>query len=123
MVEAESWENACCRCGSDVQVNLYPGKRACHVTCGPCLYPEDWSKCSSCEIVGHCMYALAYLKSLKPNGIRKGCYFKDQLTGEETLYHTLEFVNAQQHLANASGENKYLEELKKTNLRSVCLHR
>ncbi|MFB0528206.1 MAG: SurA N-terminal domain-containing protein [bacterium] len=24
-------------CDSDVQVNLYPGKRACHVTCGPCL--------------------------------------------------------------------------------------
>jgi len=69
------------------------------------------------------MYALNYLRSLKPNGIKKGCYFKDQLTGEETLYHTLEFVNAQQHLVKTSGEKSYLEDLKKVNSRSVCLHR
>jgi hypothetical protein len=92
------------------------------VTCGPCQYPEDWSKCASCEIVGHCQYALNYLKSLKPNGIKKGCYFKDQLTGEETLYHTLAFVDAQKHLIRASGETKYLEDLKKANAKSVCLH-
>jgi hypothetical protein len=63
------------------------------------------------------------LKSLKPNGIKKGCYFKDQLTGEETLYHTLAFVNGQRHLMKTSSEEKYLEELKKANARSACLHK
>jgi hypothetical protein len=85
------------------------------------MYPEDWSKCNSCEIVGHCMYALNYLKSLKPNGIKKGCYFNEQLTGEETVYHTLQFINANQHLINKIGEKKYLEELKKGNSGSPCL--
>jgi hypothetical protein len=121
MSEHESWENKCCRCESDVQANLYPGKRACHLTCGPCLYPEDWDKCSSCEIVGHCKYALDYLRSLKPNGIKKGCYFAEQLTGDETLYHTMNFVNGQQLLVNMSGEKAYLENLKKANARSSCL--
>jgi len=121
MVESESWENDCCRCRSDVKVNVHPGKRACHLTCGPCLYPEDWSKCNSCEIVGHCAYALDYLRSLRPNGIKKGCYFKEQLTGEETLYHTLQFVNAHQHLANTVGEKNYLKSLKKVNSESPCL--
>jgi hypothetical protein len=123
MSGSKSWESECCRCGSDVQVNLYPGKRACHVACGPCTYPEDWSKCASCEIVGYCTYALSYLKSLKHNGIKKGCYFKDQLTGEETLYHTLAFVNGQRDLMKASSEKKYLEELKKANASSTCLHK
>jgi len=121
MFKPESWENVCCRCGSDVKVNPYPGKRACHITCGPCLYPDDWTKCNSCEIVSHCTYALNYLKSLKPNGVKKGCYFEEQLTGEETLYHTLQFVNAQQRLAKAFGEKKYLETLKRANEESVCL--
>jgi hypothetical protein len=121
MTEHESWENKCCRCEGDVQVNLHPGKRACHLTCGPCLYPDDWSKCSSCEIVGHCTYALDYLKSLKTNGVKKGCYFKEQLTGEETVYHTLMFVNAEQSLVQRLGEKNYLENLKKTNSKSPCL--
>ena len=85
MASSESWETSCCRCGADIQVNLYPGKRACHVTCGPCLYPDNWSKCSSCETVTHCMYALSHLKDLKSNDIVKGCFFKNQLNGEETL--------------------------------------
>jgi len=123
MSGAEWWENGCCRCDGEVKVNLYPGKRACHVTCGPCLYPEDWSKCSSCEIVGHCAYALNYLKSLKANGVKKGCYFEEQLTGEETLYHALNFVDAHQYLINAIGEKKYLEDLRKANLGSVCLQK
>lgn len=123
MSHSESWENTCCRCGDEVKVNLHPGKRACHVTCGPCLYPEDWGKCTSCETVAHCSYALEYLRSLKPNGIKKGCYFREQLTGEESLYHTLSFVNAQNHLARAFGEDKYLEDLKRTNSRSPCLHK
>ena len=122
MSEFESWENKCCRCEGDVQVNPFPGKRACHITCGPCLYPEDWGKCSSCEIVGHCRYALDYLKSLKTNGIKKGCYFEQQLTGEETLYHIMNFVNGEQLLARTFGEKAYLESLKKTNARSSCLH-
>jgi len=117
----ESWENDCCRCGNDVNANLAPGKRACHLTCGPCVYPEDWSKCMSCEIVGHCAIALNNLKSLKPNGVKKGCYFKEQLTGEETLYHTLQFVNAAQNLVKTISEKNYLENLKKANSRSPCL--
>jgi hypothetical protein len=115
MVEQETWESKCCRCEGDPIVNLYPGKRACHLTCGPCLYPEDWGKCNSCEIVGHCRYALDYLKSLRSNVFKKRFYFEEQLTGEETLYHTLNFVNAHQHLANIIGEMKYLETLKEAN--------
>ena len=121
MVEQTTWEDKCCRCEGDVKVNLYPGKRACHITCGPCLYPEDWGKCVSCEIVSHCAYALDYLRSLKPNGLKKGCYFQQQLTGEESLYHTLNFVNGQQQLARAAGEKAYVENLKKANGRSPCL--
>jgi hypothetical protein len=75
----------------------------------------------SCEIVGHCAIALNYLKSLKPNGVKKGCYFKEQLTGEETLYHTLQFVNAAQNLVKTISEKNYLENLKKANSRSPCL--
>jgi hypothetical protein len=92
------------------------------VTCGPCLYPEDWGKCSSCEIVGHCRYALDYLKGLNEN-VKKGCYFQQQLTGEESLYHTMSFVNGQQRLIRSSGEEAYLKELKRTNASSVCLQR
>jgi hypothetical protein len=121
MSETESWENDCCRCGDNARVDIHPGKRACHLTCGPCLYPEDWSKCASCEIVGHCTYALSYLKNLKSNGIKKGCYFKEQLTGEETLYHTLQFVNANQLVVKMTGENEHLESLRKANSRSPCL--
>jgi len=122
-MEPPTWEEKCCRCEGDVKKNLYPGKRACHLTCGPCLYPDDWSKCSSCEIVGHCTYALEYLRSLKPNGLKKGCYFNQQLTGDETLYHTLNFVNGQQHLLGMTGEKAYLENLKKANTRSPCLQK
>jgi len=122
-MEPPTWEEKCCRCEGDVKKNLYPGKRACHLTCGPCLYPDDWSKCSSCEIVGHCIYALEYLRSLKPNGLKKGCYFNQQLTGDETLYHTLNFVNGQQHLLGMTGEKAYLENLKKANTRSPCLQK
>jgi hypothetical protein len=123
MVEQETWESKCCRCEGDVKTNLYPGKRACHVTCGPCLYPEDWGKCVSCELVGHCRYALDYLKSLKLKGIEKGCYFQEQLSGEETIYHTLNFVNAQQQFIKGTGEKEYLESLKKANAKSPCLQK
>jgi hypothetical protein len=123
MAKYETWEDKCCRCEGDTKVNLYPGKRACHVTCGPCLYPEDWGKCVSCELVGHCTYALDYLRSLKPNGLKKGCYFREQLAGEESLYHTLNFVNAQQQFIKETGEKTYLENLKKTNSKSPCLQK
>jgi len=109
MSKPESWENVCCRCNSEVKKMTYPGKRACHVTCGPCLYPDN-PKCASCEIVGHCRLALDYLRSL--NDAEKGQYFNEQLTGEETLYHSLSFVNAQQQLVEKLGEERYLEELK-----------
>ena len=120
MSEPESWENVCCRCDSDVKEVIHPGKRACHVTCGHCLYPDNL-KCASCEIVGHCRLALDYLKSLRPNGVKKGCHFRGQLTGEESLYHALNFVNAQQNLANTVGGKKYLKDLKKANSSSPCL--
>jgi hypothetical protein len=123
LVDEATWENKCCRCEGEPKQNLYPGKRACHVTCGPCLYPDDWGKCASCEIVGHCRYALDYLKSLKENGLKKGCVFQQQLTGEESLYHTLNFVNGQQQVVRASGEKAYLEELKKANAKSPCLQK
>jgi hypothetical protein len=123
MVEQETWENKCCRCEGDVKVDLYPGKRACHMTCGPCMYPDDWGKCASCEIVGHCAYALEHLKSLKPNGLKKGCYFEGQLTGEENLYQTMNFVNGQQQFARTVGEKEYLENLKKANAQSPCLQK
>ena len=119
MVGHESWENKCCRCEGDTKANLFPGKRACHMTCGPCLYPEDWGKCASCEIVGHCRLALDHLKSLTE--IKKGCYFNQQLSGDESLYHTLSFVDGQQQLLKNVGEKAYLESLKKANARSACL--
>jgi hypothetical protein len=121
MVEQETWEDKCCRCDGDVKVNLFPGKRACHITCGSCLYPDDWGKCLSCEIVGHCQYAIEYLKSL--NGIKKGCFFQEQLQGDENLYQTLNFVNGQQGLIKKTTEKDYLESLKKVNAKSSCLKR
>ena len=123
MSKYETWEDKCCRCEGDTKANLYPGKRACHVTCGPCLYPENWGKCVSCELVGHCRYALDYLRSLKPNGLKKGCYFREQLSGEESLYHTLNFVNGQQKFMRETGEKAYLENLKRTNAKSPCLQK
>ena len=121
MAALESWENSCCRCGSDIQVNLYPGKRACHITCGPCLYPDDWSRCISCETVTHCTYALSHLKDLKSKDIVRGCFFKEQLSGEETLYHTLQFINAEQQIVKRIGDQKYLNDLKKANVKSPCI--
>ena len=112
MSQPESWENVCCRCGADVKDNVHPGRRACHITCGPCLYPDN-PKCASCEIVGHCRLALDYFKSLELNGEKKGFYFGEQLSGEETLYHTLQFTNGQQSLVNELGQKKYLRKLKK----------
>jgi len=122
MSKPESWENVCCRCDGDAKETVHPGKRACHVTCGPCLYPDN-PKCASCEIVGHCRLALDHFKSVKPDGVEKGCYFNEQLTGEETLYHTLELVNGQQRLVNEHGEKQYLEELKKANSNSSCIRK
>jgi DNA-binding transcriptional ArsR family regulator len=117
----ESWENKCCRCEGEVKETPHPGKRACHVTCGPCLYPDN-PKCATCEIVGHCRLALDYLRSLSPStGSPKGSYLQEQLSGEETLYHTLDFVDAQQHLIKAIGEEKYLDTLKETNSKSAKL--
>ena len=122
MVEVATWDDKCCRCEGDVTLNLYPGKRACHVTCGSCLYPDN-PHCASCEIVGHCAYALAYLKSLNPNGLKKGCYFKEQLTGEENLYQIMNFVNGQQQLMRRAGAEQYLGNLKKANAQSPCLQK
>ena len=121
MGDHESWENKCCRCEGTAQQNLRPGKRACHVTCGPCLYPEDWGKCVSCEIVSHCAYALDHLRTVQIIGMGKGCTFDQQLTGEESVYHTLNFVNGQQNIIKSTGEKTYIENLKKLNAKSPCL--
>lgn len=123
MSEYETWEDKCCRCEGDTKANLYPGKRACHITCGPCLYPEDWGKCVSCELVGHCRYALDHLRSVKLDGLRKGCYFQEQLSGDESLYHTLNFVNGQERFLRETGERAYLERLQRTNAKSPCLQK
>jgi hypothetical protein len=87
------------------------------------MYPDDWGKCASCEIVGHCAYALEHLKSMKPNGLKKGCFFVEQLTGEENLYQTMNFVNGQQQFLRNVSEKEYLESLKKANARSPCLQK
>lgn len=117
----ESWENKCCRCEDEVKETPHPGKRACHVTCGPCLYPDN-PKCATCEIVGHCRLALDYLRSLSPPaGFKRGFYLQDQLSGDETLYHTLDFVDAQQHLINTIGEKRYLEDLREANSKGIRL--
>jgi hypothetical protein len=73
--------------------------------------------------VGHCAYALAHLKSLKGKGITKGCYFEQQLTGEESVYHTMNFVDGQQQILKTTSEKAYLESLKKANAKSTCLQR
>ncbi len=122
MSQPESWENVCCRCGNDVKETIYPGRRACHIACGPCFYPDN-PKCASCEIVGHCRLALEYLKRLVDKDVRRGCYFDEQITGEETMYHLLEFVNAHQRLVHELGQQPYLEELKRINHNSPCLQR
>jgi hypothetical protein len=115
----ESWEEKCCRCESTKEQSPTSGKRACHITCGSCVYPGDWSRCVSCEIVGHCALALEHFKSLP---VEKGCSFAGQLTGEETLYHTLDFVQGQQTGINKEGEEKYLKRLRKENKKSKCLN-
>jgi hypothetical protein len=60
------------------------------------------------------------LRSLKDN-VKKGCYFEQQLTGEESLYHIMNFVNGQQQIVSAVGKKAYLTELKRTNADSDCL--
>jgi hypothetical protein len=74
-------------------------------------------------MVTHCAYALDYLRNLKPNGLKKGCFFAEQLTGEENLYQTLNFVNSQMQFVKKTGENDYLESLKKANAKSPCLQK
>jgi hypothetical protein len=64
---------------------------------------------------------LDHLKSLK--GVKKGCYFGQQLTGEESIYHTMNFVNGQQQIMKTTGEKAYLESLKKANAKSTCPQR
>jgi len=66
---------------------------------------------------------LAHLKSLKENGIKKGCFFDQQLTGEESIYHTMNFVNGQEQIIKTTGEKAYLETLKKANAKSTCLQK
>jgi hypothetical protein len=43
--------------------------------------------------------------------------------GEESLYHTLNFVNAQQEFVKETGEKAYLVNLKRANAKSPCLQK
>jgi hypothetical protein len=116
----ESWEEKCCRCETTKEQIPTSGKRACHITCGSCVYPGDWSKCVSCEIVGHCQLALEHFKSLK---VDKGCTYVRQLTGEENIYQTETFVKGQQEELNSEGKETYLRKLREDNKKSKCLEK
>lgn len=104
-----SWEYESCR--GKANDNSAPGKRACHLTCNTCIQSEDWHYCNDCEL-GHCRLAIERIKD--SNGDR-GEYFRGQLTGEETLYHVLSFVNGQQQMINRIGERRYVEDLNQEN--------
>jgi hypothetical protein len=67
------------------------------------------------------MYAVDHLRSLNISRELRGCIFKDQLSGEESLYHALNFVNAQQQLLNSMGQKRYIRELREENAGSRCL--
>lgn len=108
--ESLSWEYRGCR--NENNDSLYPGKRACHLTCNPCLHPESWPNCNYCEVVGHCRAALDRIKN---SNLERGRYYTGQLTGEESLYHVLHFVNRQQNAINKIGKEKYVKELKQEN--------
>jgi len=107
-----SWEYGGCR--NEANVSLYPGKRACHLTCNPCTgsQPENWPNCNDCEDVGHCRAALDRIKN---SSLERGHYYRGQLTGEESLYHVLHFVNSQENVINKIGKEKYINELKQEN--------
>jgi len=105
-----SWEYKGCRAETDG--DPYPGKRACHLTCNPCLQPENWPNCNDCEVVGHCKAALDRIKS---SSLERGHYYNGQLTGEESLYHVLRFVNTQQNIIKEMGKERYVKELKQEN--------
>jgi len=104
-----SWEYESCR--GKANGDSAPGKRACHLTCNTCIQPEDWHYCNDCEL-GHCRLAIERIKNSNTN---RGEHFKGQLTGEETLYHVLNFVNGQQLMANRMGEERYVEKLNQEN--------
>jgi len=104
-----SWEYESCR--GKTNGDYAPGKRACHLTCNTCIQPENWHYCNDCEL-GHCRLAI---ERIKESTLDRGEYFKGQLTGEETLYHTLNFVNSQQQMINNIGEKRYVEELNQEN--------
>ncbi|MDH5438078.1 MAG: hypothetical protein OEX76_04160 [Candidatus Bathyarchaeota archaeon] len=105
-----SWEYRGCR--NEANDSLDPGKRACHLTCNPCLQPENWTNCNDCEVVGHCRAALDRIKN---SSLNRGHYYTGQLTGEESMYHVLHFVNRQQNIVNKIGKEKYMKELKHEN--------
>ena len=107
--KAFSWEYESCR--GKANGDFAPGKRACHLTCGTCIQPENWHYCNDCEL-GHCRLAI---ERIKWSNTDRGEYFKGQLSGEETLYHVLSFVNSQQQMINRIGERRYVEELNQVN--------
>lgn len=116
MTDNKDWESECCRCNVKPGEVLPQGKRACHISCGESC--NDWSKCVSCEIVGHCKLAIDHLKSLR---LKKGCLFKDQLSGEENIYQILNFINGEQKRIQDEGKDNYLKNLKQKNSESECL--
>ena len=109
--KAFSWEYESCR--GKANGDSAPGRRACHLTCNTCIQPENWHYCNDCEL-GHCRLAVARINR---SSMDRGEYFRGQLTGEETLYHVVSFVNGQQQMVNRIGEKRYIEELNQENTR------
>jgi len=103
--EEPSWEHQGCR--GENEVNLH-GKRACHLTCNTCITPDESERCIDCELVTHCREALDRIKNSE---VERGHYFQGQLTGEESLYHVLRFVNVHQNRVREIGRQKYVKLL------------
>jgi len=55
------------------------------------------------------------LDRIKNSNLERGRYYAGQLTGEESLYHVLHFVNSQQNVINKIGKEKYVKELEQEN--------
>jgi len=103
--EKSSWEYEGCR--EEDGANPH-GYRACHLTCNTCITPDDSGRCIDCELVTHCSEALNRIKNSE---VERGHYFQGQLTGEESLYHVLRFVNVHQNRVREIGRQKYVKLL------------
>ncbi len=88
-------------------------------SCCGSLYTNNID-CAVCVTVGHSEDALSHSRSVKSDETIKGCFFKEQLSGEETIHRTLKFVNGEQNIAKTFGNGEYLERINKANSESPC---